>query len=148
MASIAPDFGLTLAPTHPLYAGHEVALLANSYFSAKSQPVEDAVLEWDEPAMPTAIPMPDRQQFDLALAQWTEDMAFDSFPEQMKDHDSFREIIDQGARVVPLIAASLRRTPSFLFLALEEIFNEDPVPEDSYGNLQATVSSWLQWLQR
>ena len=110
--------------------------------------MDNPAIELDEPSMPTVIPMPNRELFNTALARWLEDTAFDSLPDEMKMHDSFGDIIQEGNRVVPLIAASLRRSPSFLFLALEEIFDEDPVPEDAYGNLQATVSSWLQWLQQ
>jgi hypothetical protein len=148
MASIATNFGVTLAPFHQIYGAHDVALLADSFFTSGNRRAEKTLGETDEPPLPTVIQMPNRAQFDALLAQWLNDMAFDSLPDQMKEHDSFQQIVHEGNRVVPLIAASLRRSPSFLFLALEEIFGEDPVPAEAYGNLQATVASWLQCLQR
>lgn len=96
---------------------------------------------------PQVVELPDRQRFEHAVAQWQQDIQFDSFPEDMKEHDSFAEIVEQGFEVVPLIAAHLRRRPSFLFLALEEIFNEDPVPEEAYGRLDAVTAAWLEWLR-
>lgn len=148
MASAAIEFGLTLAPTWPIYGDRNFPLLADAFFASGNDHIEFQQVELDEPSMPKVIPMPNRAQFDDALALWLNDMAFDSLPDQMKEHDSFQEVIKEGSRVVPLIAASLRRRPSFLFLALEEIFGEDPVPEEACGNLEATVASWLQWLQR
>lgn len=148
MASLATEFGLTLSPFRQIYGERDCVLLADSYFTSINRHMDNPAIELDEPSMPTVIPMPNRELFNTALARWLEDTAFDSLPDEMKMHDSFGDIIQEGNRVVPLIAASLRRSPSFLFLALEEIFDEDPVPEDAYGNLQATVSSWLQWLQQ
>jgi hypothetical protein len=148
MASLATDFGVTLVPFRQIYGERGITLLADTFFTTLDQRGKAPAVDLDQLAMPTVVQMPDRAQFDTALARWEDDMAFDSLPDEMKEHESFREVIQQGKQVVPLIAAHLRRSPSFLFLALEEIFGEDPVPEEAYGNLKATVSSWLQWLQR
>jgi hypothetical protein len=126
----------------------EVALLANSMFTLHD-PFNEAFAQPEPTALvPQVVDMPNRARFNAAVERWQQDTIFDSLPDEMKDHDSFREIVEVGNSVVPLIAAHLRRSPSFLFLALEDIFEEDPVPEEAYGNLQATVSAWLQWLQR
>jgi hypothetical protein len=148
MTSLATNYGLTLAPYQPIYEMRGADLLTDDLFKTGSRTTEVATPQLDETSMPKVGPMRDRVHFDAALARWLDDIAFDSLPDQMKQHDSFGDVIQDGTRVVPLIAASLRRSPSFLFLALEEIFGEDPVPENDYGNLQTTVSSWLQWLQR
>lgn len=104
----------------------------------------------EEPAsrVPRVITLPDRARFEAAIAEWFKDIRFDSFAADMKEHESFRAVVLQGYGVVPLIAAHLRRRPSFLFLALEEIFGEDPVPEESYGKLGPVTAAWLEWLQR
>lgn len=148
MTSLATEYGLTLAPFHPIYEMRDVDLQTDAFFKTGNRLTAITASQFNEPTMPKVIPMPDREQFEAALARWLDDIAFDSLPDQMKEHDSFGKIVQDGTRVVPLIAASLRRSPSFLFLALEEIFGEDPVPEGAYGNLKTTVSSWLQWLQR
>lgn len=148
MASVVSEDGLTLAPFRRIYEERELALLTDAYFKTGRLGTALVQPQPDEPATPNVVQLPNRAQFDTILARWLNDTAFDSLPDEMKEYDSFNEIVSMGSRVVPLIAANLRRSPSFLFLALEEIFGEDPVPEEAFGNLQATVSSWLQWLQR
>lgn len=97
---------------------------------------------------PRVLPLPDRTAFKAQYEQWLQDSLFDSLPERMTRHDSYRAIVGQGERVVPLIAAELRKEPSFLFLALEDITGADPVPAQVRGDLKATVSAWLSWLRR
>lgn len=97
---------------------------------------------------PHVVSLPDRSAFKKLYDQWLQDSLFDSLPERMTRHDSYKAILAQGERVVPLIAAELRKEPSFLFLALEDITQSDPVPVEARGNLKATVAAWLSWLRR
>jgi hypothetical protein len=90
----------------------------------------------------------DRAFFDQAYQQWLQDSAFDSLPDQMKAHESYQAIVALGDRAIPVIAAELRKSPGFLFIALEDITGEDPVPEEAQGNLRATIDAWLTWLRR
>ena len=90
----------------------------------------------------------DQASFKANYAQWLQDSLFDSLPDRIKRHNSYRAIVQEGDRVVPLIAAELRREPSFLFLALEDITGHDPVPQEAEGDLQATIDAWLSWLRK
>lgn len=148
MASAAYNSGLTLAPFRRIYGDVREVLLADSFFALPEAQIEEPPQENDEAIVPEVIAMPSRARFEAAVARWHQDIQFDSLPDEMKEYESYQEITQDGIIVVPLIAAHLRRTPSFLFLALEDILGEDPVPEEAYGNLQATVSAWLRWLQR
>jgi len=148
MASVAFTDEMTITPFKRLnVVGTAGNLLADFQYS-----VGDTV-SFGRPKANTAaitpqvVELPDRRRFEQAVAMWQQDIQFDSFPEDMKEHDSFAAIVEQRFEVVPLIAAHLRRQPSFLFLALEEIFNEDPVPEDAYGRLDAVTAAWLEWLR-
>lgn len=89
-----------------------------------------------------------RQQFDANYQAWLQDSALDSLPHQMKSHESYQSMVALGDRAIPIIAAKLRQEPSFLFLALEDITGEDPVPEEAQGDLRATVDAWLSWLRK
>lgn len=90
----------------------------------------------------------DRDQFDEAYMQWLEDSAVDSLPQHMRAHASYAAIVALGDSAIPVIAAELRKQPSFLFLALEDIIGEDPIPEEAQGNLYATIETWLAWLRK
>lgn len=148
MAS-AYDHGLTLAPFRRVYGElREAVLLADSFFTVPDRNADPAPGPNHDALVPQVIPMPNRERFEATVARWQQDIRFDSFAGDMKDHESFGEIVEQGYGVVPLIAARLRREPSFLFLALEEIFGEDPVPEGAYGNVRTVTAAWLKWLQR
>lgn len=149
MASAAYNRGLTLAPFRQTYGERqEATLLADSFYEIFSSPQEAQPREEPEAIVPQVISLPSRARFEVAVGQWFEDTEFDSLPDEMRGHASFKAIVGDKMSVVPLIAAHLRRKPSFLFLALEEIFEEDPLDEAVYGNLQTTVSAWLKWLQR
>jgi hypothetical protein len=97
------------------------------------------------PFLPQALA--DRVLFKARYAQWLDDSMLDSLPNAMRAHESYQAIVAMGQRVVPLIAAELRRDPSFIFLALEDITGADPVDENSMGSLRATTDAWLKWLR-
>jgi hypothetical protein len=149
MASAFHDHGLTLAPFQRVYGQfREISMLADRLFPVPERNLDSAPAANAEALVPEVITLPNRARFEAAVARWKTDISFDSFAADMKEHESFREIIEQGYAVVPLIAAELRRQPSFLFLALEEIFGEDPVPEAAYGNVKTVAAEWLKWLQQ
>jgi hypothetical protein len=106
-----------------------------------------AVMGHARPAL-VAFPQQARTQFKDSYARWLEDSVFDSLPDRMRRHDSYQKIVAMGDRVVPLIAAELRKEPSFLFLALEDITKLNPVSEAALGNLRRTVDEWLTCLRK
>ena len=149
MASAAYDRGLTLAPFRRIYGEFpEAVLLADNMFTVPEHEPDTGGREDSGVQAPQVISMINRVQFEAALARWLNDSMFDSLPDRMKRHESFAMLVAEGDRAVPLIAAELRKRPSFLFLALEEITGEDPVPAEAQGDLKATISAWLAWLRR
>jgi hypothetical protein len=147
MASAALIDDFTLAPFDGVYGrSREPDLLSDDYFLTRIG--RWAVHAADiEPPLPHVVQPPDKFAFEDAVSQWLADIEFDSLPGEMMSHPSFKAITDQGPRIVPLIAAHLRKSPSFLFLALEQITHENPVPADAYGNLRDVVAAWLKWLR-
>ena len=148
MASAFYDQGLTLTPFRRMYGEFpDVALLADSLFAVPELQPDPMPPANHQARVGEVVSLHSRVRFAAALAAWRHDSLFDSFPNRMKRHPSFQSIVAEGNKAVPLIAAELRREPSFLFLALEEITGENPVSEDAQGNLQATVAAWLTWLR-
>jgi hypothetical protein len=120
---------------------------------ADQRVVDDVVsvleFRWPTPVALKTQPEPIiRTDFKESYRQWLEDSLFDSLPDRMRRYQSYQRIVAMGDRVVPLIAAELRQEPSFLFLALEEITETNPVPKSATGNLKQTVDAWLSWLRR
>lgn len=102
--------------------------------------------EGEEPEIAEA-PLDERSSFKLNYIRWLDDSEYDSLPEMMRAHESYQSIVARGERVLPFIASELRKDPSFIFLALEDITGKNPVPPNAVGNLQATTDAWLAWLQ-
>jgi hypothetical protein len=149
MTSLAHDKGNTFAPFREAHQSiGRVMLLADNLFRVPQLGRESPPRENTHALVSGVVQIPSRARFEAAVDRWFADTVFDSLPDEMKQHESFREIILGGNTVVPLIAAHLRRSPSFLFLALEEIFQESPIDEEDYGDLRTVVSAWLRWLQR
>jgi hypothetical protein len=60
----------------------------------------------------------------------------------------YQRIIGMGIAVVPLILEQLQREPDQWFWALESITDENPVPHESMGNVQAMAHAWIDWGRR
>jgi hypothetical protein len=92
-----------------------------------------------------------RDYFDAfydALSSLRDETRHSSFIKDTVDSPHFRKIVALGDKVVPLIVHELRKEPSFLFLALQEITSENPVPPSAVGKPRAMVEAWLLWAER
>lgn len=62
-------------------------------------------------------------------------------------HPAYQQIIGMGkvlpSFIVPLLLHELEVNPDHWLVALHEITNEDPAPEDS--NFEEAVQAWLNW---
>jgi hypothetical protein len=83
-----------------------------------------------------------------ALSALRDETAHSSFVEDTVNSQHFRAIVDLGDKAIPLIVHELRKQPSFLFLALQEITGENPVPPSAMGKPRAMVEAWLLWAER
>lgn len=59
-------------------------------------------------------------------------------------HPAFRQIIDLGPAVIPLMLRELSRVPSLGVWALPAITGADPVPPSDRGHLAAMTEAWLR----
>lgn len=88
-------------------------------------------------------------KFARLLREWRRATLALSSIANKTSNNSFRQIVELGDPIVPLIISELRRHPDFLYLALQEIIDEpDIVPAASMGNPRASVEAWLNWAER
>jgi hypothetical protein len=85
--------------------------------------------------------------FYQALSSWKRETSASSFIEDKVGSEHFRKIVNLGRVVIPFIVDELRTEPSFLFLALEEITGENPVPVAAQGKPGEMVEYWLMWAE-
>ncbi len=63
----------------------------------------------------------------------------------MAKHPAYRQIVEMGPAVVPLLLAELKRKPDFWFAALREITGENPAPPASAGKIKEMARAWVEW---
>lgn len=83
--------------------------------------------------------------FQLLAKEWKRKVEFISSPREMSATDEYRQIVDMGRPVVPLILREMEQHPHFWFEALSEITKEDPIPPEIYGDVPAMCKAWLDW---
>ncbi len=86
-----------------------------------------------------------RQRFYRLAREWENETKYSSTILEMSMHPAYQKIIGMGYVAVPLILESLSREPNHWFWALIAITDEDPVPVEEKGKLQAMTKAWLDW---
>lgn len=86
-----------------------------------------------------------RRRFQELATTWRKETSHWSVVARKADHAAYREIIDLGWPVVPLLLAELQRKPSFWFVALQKITGADPASAESDGDVAAMARAWVQW---
>ena len=88
-------------------------------------------------------------EFALLVQQWRAERGITSSVSEMLASPSYQKIIAMGAEVaVPLILSHLKRNlsdPDHWFFALETLTNENPIPDDAYGDTKEMAEAWLSW---
>ena len=87
----------------------------------------------------------DRDRFQRLRNQWKEQSRYLSNTAQMSILGPYQRIIGMGTAAVPLILDELRREPDHWFWALESITEENPVPPEDAGRVQAMTAAWIRW---
>jgi hypothetical protein len=83
--------------------------------------------------------------FQQLAQQWRSETAHLSNVRKKALHPAYQEIIGMGEPAVPLILAEMKRQPGQWFWALHAITRDDPVAEESRGNLAEMTEAWLAW---
>ncbi len=86
-----------------------------------------------------------RLRFQKLSRRWRKETSHWSLASRMAAHPAYREIINLGWAVVPVLLAELRREPDHWFIALEEITGTNPVPPECAGNVKKMADAWIHW---
>ncbi len=87
-------------------------------------------------------------KFYSLLSKWRSENYFVSSPTKLQSHKSFKDIVEMGDVVIPLILSELREKPSLIMMALSKISGEIPYTESEKGNISMMADAWLSWGQR
>ncbi len=86
-----------------------------------------------------------RLWFELLVQKWKNETKYYSFSKEIHNSEYYQAIIKLGKNVLPFIFAELQKEPGHWFNALKQITNENPVRENSKGNIQSMTNDWLSW---
>jgi hypothetical protein len=89
---------------------------------------------------------PDR--FDEMKAKWYRETAFSSSPDEMRNTDSYKEIVSYGRIALPYIIKEIQDNPSLLMMAAHDITGENPITESIRGDMRAMMGAWVGWFQK
>ena len=84
-------------------------------------------------------------RFRRLAALWHRDTDYLSSMDEANHHPAYREIIDLGAEVVPLLLHDLAANHTHWFEALEAITGAKPLSQKEAGNIPKMVEAWLHW---
>ena len=84
-------------------------------------------------------------QFNKLSADWKKQTAIYSNTLHIIRNDNYLDIIGMGKEALPLILKDLEKEPEHWFVALKAIAKENPVPKESYGDIEKMRFYWLQW---
>lgn len=85
------------------------------------------------------------ERFRRLAAAWHRAVAFHSSTTVRNNHPAYREIIDLGPEVVPLLLRDLEDNHTHWFCALREITGANPASGEDAGNVPKMAEAWLRW---
>jgi len=103
------------------------------------------VYSTDRPAHYVATKEDYTARFYRNVRRWRFDTSMVSSVDKAVAHPAFREIVDMGERVVPLIISEIRTRPDMLMIALQLITGADPVQPRHRGRVNEMASDWIDW---
>jgi len=118
------------------------------FFSSVSSTGLNTSLSLDEYILEHISENSVKAKFNRLAEQWRNDTQFESSVTQMVLNDAYQQVIGMGYSVVSVILESLQQKPEYWFWALKAITNEDPVPDNDKGNIQAMCDHWIRWGQK
>lgn len=86
-----------------------------------------------------------RVAFEELVLSWSSATAHLSSPTKLVEHPAYRQIIGLGPAVLPLMLRDLAENGRFWFPALNAITGENPVADDTAGDIERMTEAWIRW---
>ncbi|MGH9690448.1 MAG: hypothetical protein ACRD4C_05055 [Candidatus Acidiferrales bacterium] len=84
-------------------------------------------------------------EFNRRVREWKRDRNSSSLSSVITSHPAYLRIIGMGPDALPLVLRELEKELDHWFVALQSISGEDPVPDESRGDMMAMTRSWVEW---
>src|SRR2546430_2707754 len=84
-------------------------------------------------------------RFRRLAGVWERAVAYQSSSTVRNNHPAYREIINLGPEVIPLLLKDLQENHTHWFCALRELTGANPVPPSAAGNIALMAAAWLAW---
>ena len=98
----------------------------------------------DDPWIQAQTTEPIEATFQRLKEQWYNDTKFVSSGTKIINHPAYKQIINLGSSVIPLIIEELRQGRGHWFSALHKLTGHSPA-EEHRGNMGKMRDAWLQW---
>ncbi len=98
----------------------------------------------DTESIPIAVDVLE-QQFHLLADQWRRETGMLSSISRKAMHPTYQRIIGMGDKAVTPILRQLQKQLDHWFWALNAITGENPVPQESAGDLRQMADAWILW---
>ena len=85
------------------------------------------------------------ERFRRLAAIWHRETDYLSSMSEASNHPAYREIIDLGQEVVPLLLRDLEEHHTHWFAALRAITGAQPIPKSAAGDIPKMAEAWLHW---
>ena len=92
-----------------------------------------------------AKPVSLEERFRSLAERWRRETGMLSSTTRIVTNPAYRQIIELGPKVIPLILGELRQRPDHWFWALTLLSGEDPVPRENWGDVRCMAAAWLAW---
>jgi hypothetical protein len=85
------------------------------------------------------------QEFQKLAEEWRSQTRNLSSMMKITYNRAYRQIVNMGPRVLPILLRELQRKPDLWFSALREITSENPVRPEHAGNVKKMQEAWVNW---
>jgi hypothetical protein len=86
--------------------------------------------------------------FYSSLQKWKSETYFMSSIDDIMNHPSIAVIVRIGNPMISLILHEIRREPSVLCFALDDILKKTPYSSQDVGNIKKICEAWIAWGER